>query len=131
MANDQKQNIELGITRLEWGDSQRPQRAVLEISTSKHYYGLGSEAKVYWHGQHSRSNMMSIGSGGGGDFSKTVARADRTVKATQKNIDKLHATAFTPEVIAELVEAAKAHYAEAVQSGIDSFKNVYVQAVSH
>lgn len=55
-------NIELGITRLEWGDADRPQRAVLELSTHKLFSGgLISSASVYWHGATSRCQMIGLG----------------------------------------------------------------------
>lgn len=109
MATDRKQDIDLGLTRNEWGDATRPQTCVLEISTGKHYYGLGAQAQVYWLRPQSRS--CALGLGGGGDFSKTLAKVLGR-RATQKAIDTLHAQTFTPETIAALTAEALAYYAE-------------------
>src|SRR4051812_32200214 len=117
MATAQKQDIDLGITRYEWGKLDRKQVAVLQIETSKHYNGgLESDATVYWVGNRIRSTCMSIGGTGDGDFRKGVAIV-RNVKATQKAIDRQHAGVFTPEVVAQLMEGAKLHYAKAIQAG--------------
>lgn len=52
MANAQRQDIELGIVRYEYGEADRKQVAVLQIETSKYYNGgLISDAaarKEYW-----------------------------------------------------------------------------------
>lgn len=131
MANKREQDIDLDITRFEYGDAGRPQRAVLTICTEKGYDGgLRSEATVYWVGNHCRSNMMTIGGSAGGDFRKNLKRTERTVKATQKNIDAQHAEVFTAEVVAALTEAAKAHYAGYVAAGVDGMKNTYPQPVA-
>ena len=127
MATSQKQEIELNITRLEYGDAARPQRAVLEIETRKYYNGgLISSASVYWVGQSSRSQCIALG-GDGGDWSKKLRVSDRTVKATQKAIDRQHAEVFTPEVVAQLAVYAKAHYASAIEAGEDGFRNKYTR----
>ncbi len=127
MSQKQMQDIELGIVRLEYGDAARPQRAVLTIETRKHYNGgLISDAHVYWVGNSCRSNMMSIGGDDSvGDYSKRLSVSPRTVKATQRAIDKQHADVFTTFAIAGLVEAAKAHYARYVRAGVDGMKNTY------
>lgn len=110
MAKDQEQDIELGIVRFEYGDQARPRRAVLTINTGKSYNGgLSSTCTVFWVGGHSRQTAMGLGSGLG-DFSKRMYMSERTVKATQKAIDKQHAEVFTPEVLAGLTQAAKDHY---------------------
>ncbi len=109
MANNQEQDIELGLNRLEYGDHGRSQRAVMTISTGKGYNGgLRSSVTVSWCGDGFRQHAFGMG-GGGGDFSKALKTSER-VKATQKALDKQHAEVFTPEVIAQLTEAAKAHY---------------------
>lgn len=129
MAKDQKQDIDLGIVRLEYGDAARPQRGVLTIETSKHYNGgLSSTAQVCWVGANFRSHVFVIGTGAG-DFSKTVL-IDRTKKATQKAIDTQHATAFTAEEIARLTQLAKDHYAAVVSAGVDGYKNTYPAGVT-
>jgi hypothetical protein len=125
MANSQKQDIELGITRFEYGDMARKQVAVLEIETSKYCNGgIVSDVTVYWVGNHSRQTCMSLG-GGGGDYGKTLKRSSREVKATQKAIDRQHAEIFTTEAVAQLVEYAKLHYASAIRAGVDGFNNTY------
>ncbi len=130
MAQDRTQDIELGITRLEYGDSSRPQRAVLTIETSKSYSGgLVSRASVCWHGYHCRQQMIGVG-GSGGDFSQRIKVSERTVKATQKNIDTQHVAAFPPDVISSLTQAAKDHYASVVAAGVDGFKNTYLSEVA-
>lgn len=125
MAKLESVDIELGITRLEYGDAARPQRAVLTLSTRKYSRGgLISDATVYWVSQHSRQCMISFA--GDGDFTKRLLVTDRTVKATQKNLDKCSKGAFLLEVVVMLVDAAKAHYAPYVRDGVDGFKNVYI-----
>ncbi len=107
MATDREQDIELGIERTE---NTRPQRAVLTINTRKASRGgLRSSASVCWVGDDFKTHAFSYG--GGGDFSKELRVSDRSVKATQKAIDKQHAEVFTPEIIAALTETAKAYYA--------------------
>lgn len=124
MSADKKQDIDLGITRFEYGEMERPQRAVLTISTGKGFNGgLRSCVTVFWLSPGSRSTMLGLG--GGGDFSKTVKVSDRTVRATQKAIDTQHAEVFTPEAIEELKQAATAHYAKYISAGIDGYKNTY------
>src|SRR3954469_2578909 len=102
MATAQKQDIDLGITRFEYGDADRKQVAVLQIETSKGYRsGLESDATVYWIGNNMRSTCVSIGGERfHEDFRKTV-KVVRDIKATQKAIDKQHAEVFTPEDVAE------------------------------
>lgn len=130
MAETTKQDIELGITRLEYGDAERPQRAVLQIETSKYYNGgLISDASVYWIGRNCRQQMIGLG-GSGGDYSKRLIVSERTVRATKGNIAKQHAAAFTPEVVAGLTQAAKDHYAAAVRAGVDGMHNTYPEAVN-
>lgn len=124
MAQAQKQDIDLGIVRLEYGDAARPQRATLQIETSKYYNGgLISDAGVYWVGATCRQQLISMG-GDDGDWQKRMI-VNRTAKATQKNIDTQHAQAFTPEVIAQLAEYAKLHYARVIRAGKDGYGNVY------
>lgn len=126
MAENKTQEIELGITRMEYDDPERPQRAVLELQTAKHYDGgLVSRASVYWHGKHSRSHAIGVGNSTTGDYSRRPARTDTGVRATQKNIDTRHAEIFTPEVVETITAEAKAHYAAVVEAGIDGFKNTY------
>lgn len=130
MAKEQQSDIDLGITRFEYGDTERPQRAVLTVSTSKYYNGgLISNATVYWVGDHSRQNMMCLGDPSGGDYTNRLKVSARTVKATQKAIDTQHAEVFTAEAIARLTQAAKDHYARFVRAGIDGFKNTYAANV--
>ncbi len=128
MAQDRQQDIDLEITRFEYGDPTRPQRAVLTISTDKASSGgLLSSATVFWRHSHGRVHLF--GAAGGGDFSKTLARTPR-VRATQKVIDMQHAAVFTAEVVADLLVAAKAHYAEYLRAGVDGFHNTYPQPVA-
>lgn len=127
MADEKRDTIELGITRLEYGDHARPQRAVLELSTGKHYDGgLVSRASVYWHSDHSRSQLIALGDSGG-DYSHGPSRTDRSVRATQKAIDKLHADVFTTDVVQMLIAEAKAHYAAVVEVGKDDMRNTYLK----
>lgn len=108
MATKQTQDIDLGLTRNDY--SNRPTRAVLTIETDKAYRtGIDSDAKVQWHGAGFRTHAFGLG--GGGDFSKTIAK-NLTARATQKAIDTLHAQTFTPETIAALTAEALAYYAE-------------------
>jgi len=131
MANKRTQDIELGITRFEYGDLERPQRAVLVLDTHKHYNGgLVSTASVYWSGKHSRSQMVALFAGAGGDYNTQLRRGDRTAKATQRNIDRQHAEVFTSAVVESLTVAAKDHYAVAVKAGVDGMRNTYPAAVA-
>ncbi len=126
MATERSLDIDLGIRRLEGGDSGRVQRGVLEIETRKYYNGgLISSASVYWVGDHSRQQLMGIGSNEG-DYSKRLLTSDRTVKATQKAIDRQHAEVFTPEVVARLTGYAKLHYSAVIEAGVDGHRNVYL-----
>ncbi len=127
MSQKQMQDIELGIVRLEYGDAARPQRAVLTIETSKYYNGgLISDATVYWVGRNCRSNMITLGgTDSEGDYGERLKVSERTVKATQKAIDRQHAEVFTPEVVAQLMGYAKLHYARYVSAGVDGMKNTY------
>ncbi len=122
MANDQKQDIDLGITRLEYGDAARAKRAVLEIETGKGSRGIASRADVFWVGGGGRQHCFALG-GSGGDFSKRLKVSD--ARATQSNIDRQHAEVFTPEVLASLTAEARAHYAAVVAAGVDGFRNTY------
>jgi hypothetical protein len=125
MAQKQTRDIDLGIIRFEYGESERARKAVLTIETSKYYNGgLISDATVYWVGDHSRQNMMSLG-GDGGDYGKRLKVSARTVKATQKNIDTQHVEVFTAETIEALIRAAKEHYAAVVRQGKDGYGNTY------
>lgn len=127
MANAQVQKIELGFTRLEYGDPARPQRAVLEVSTDKHFDGgLVCRASVYWYGEHSKSQLISL-SGTSGDYSRRPIRTDRNVRATQKAIDNRHAEIFTPELVEAMTAEAKAHYAAVIESGTDGMHNTYMK----
>ena len=131
MAKDQKQDIELGITRLEYGDLSRPQRAVLTIQTDRHYNGgVASYATVFWFGGGERQHAFGLA--GGGDYEKKVY-LDQSVKSvTQKAIDRQHAEVFTPATIEQLTGLAKAHYAGYVAAGADGMHNVYLPAeVTH
>lgn len=127
----QKQDIDLGITRFEYGEESRHQRAVLEIETHKYYNGgLISAATVYWVGQHSRQNMISLGNDASSndassDYGKRLKISERTVRATQRNINKQHLEVFTPQVIEDLTRAAKERYASRVAAGKDAYGNVY------
>jgi hypothetical protein len=76
-----------------------------------------------------RSQCIGLLGAGGGDFSRDLHRSATTVKATQKAIDKQHAEVFTPDVVAGLTDAAKAHYVKVITAGIDGFKNTYPSAV--
>jgi hypothetical protein len=125
MATSQKQDIELGITRYEYGEMARRRVAVLQIETSKYYNGgLISDAGVYWVGDHSRQSCISL-TGSGGDYGKRLKVTDRNVKATQKAIDKQHAEVFTADAVSALVEAARRHYAGVIREGIDGHGNTY------
>lgn len=130
MATKKTEDIDLGITRLEYGDTARPQRAVLTIETSKYYNGgLISDASVYWIGKHSRQQTISMGTPGGGDYSKRLKISGQNVKATQRAIDNQHAEVFTTETKVRLSEAAKAHYTASVASGIDGYQNIYMKPI--
>jgi hypothetical protein len=112
MADSRTIKIDLGLSRVQYGETAT---ARMELETRKHSYGgIASTATVYWVGNHMKQHAFSLG-GGGGDFEAEVA-TNRTAKATQKAIDRQHAEAFTPQRIAELTEAAKAHYAQQKQS---------------
>lgn len=120
MATSRTQNIDLGIVRLEYGESERLQRAVLTIETDKHDCGIVSDATVFWHGRSSRQHLFGLGSSGG-DFSKRLRV--RATRGTQRNIDAQHAEAFTAETIETLKQAARAHYARVIETGEDGHGN--------
>lgn len=125
MATAQKQDIDLGISRFEYGDVTRERRGVLQIETSKYYNdGLISDAVVYWVGKHNHQSCVSLGTDSG-DYSKRLKISGKAVKATQKNIDKQHAEIFTDETVKSLVQAAKERYARFVAAGVDGFGNTY------
>ncbi len=69
--------------------------------------------------------MITLGGSEGGDYEKRLKVSERTVKATQKAIDRQHAEVFTPEVVAQLSGYAKLHYARYVRAGVDGMKNTY------
>lgn len=103
MANDKRQDIELGITR-DKGASK--ERAVLELRTSKGFRsGVQATATVFWISEDGYRSRLLFG-----DFQQNVA-ATPAVKATQKAIDTLHAQAFTTAEIEALTEKAKEYYA--------------------
>lgn len=112
MASDIKQDIELGLARNEYYYPNTKFRAVLTIETGKGYSGgIESTATVFWVGNHSRDHAFGLGSSGG-DFSRNLVRTSYTVRATQKAIERQHATVFTAEVVAVLTAKALAWYAE-------------------
>lgn len=110
MAQDKKQHIDLNRSRTD--NIGRVTTARLALVTGKHYNGgLDAAARVEWVGDHFVTRTMSIGGADNlGDFYVTLARTERTVKATQKAIDRLHDQTFTPEVIAEVTARANAWY---------------------
>ncbi len=121
MAITPKNDIPLGIMRLEFGVTGREQTAVIEVSTLKGYNGgLVSSAQVFWVSPDSRSFMIY------GDFSKRVHVSPRGVKATQKALDAQHAEVFTGTAIHQLIDEARAYYATAVAAGVDKYKNAYL-----
>lgn len=113
MATQQTQDIDLDMNRLEYEDDPTSRRhAVLTLTTRK-YYGGGiiSDAIVYWDNGRSRQHRVSLG-GNGSDYDKRLHLSEKTVKATQRNIDRQHTEIFTPEVVAILTQSAKAHYSQ-------------------
>ena len=108
MAKDVKQDVDLGITKPAT-QYEGERRGVLELSTYKGNRGIVSDVTVFWIGDRCRSTLLF------GDFSKTVATVAGT--ATQKALDAAHRMAFTPEVVAGLVEAAKAHSLKRIEAG--------------
>jgi hypothetical protein len=107
MAEKRTIKVDLGLNRPDHGTTRT---AILELETSKGYSGgVESDATVFWYGNGGRQHAFALG-GGGGDFTAKL-HYDRTAKATQKAIDRQHDQVFTPQKIAELTEAAKAHYA--------------------
>ncbi len=132
MANAQKQDIALGITRYEYGEPARKRVAVLQIETRKYYdKGLISDASVYWVGEHSRQRTVSLGGDERGDYDRRLKVSGRDMRATQRAIDKQHAEVFTPDIVAGLVAGAKLHYATAISAGVDGFHNVYTREVNN
>ena len=106
MANDRRQEIELGLQKQEYRhDPTSIRHAMLELLTTKGSRGLYSAATVSWAGGGCRSFEIY------GDFRETLAR-NPNARATQKAIDDLHAGTCTPEVIADVTSRAKAFYAE-------------------
>jgi len=99
MATDRKKSIELGVTRVESG---RTQRAVLELRTSAFDGVIRSMASVIWNGDGFVTFIIFK------DFSKRVT-AERA-RGTQKNIDAQHAAAFTDEAVAGLLAEVRAFY---------------------
>ena len=130
MARSQNQDIDFGITRYEYGEPERAQRAVLQISTSKHYNGgISSSASVFWVGQHVRQQLVGLGTHGG-DYSHRV-KIDQSIRSvTQKAIDRQHGAVFTPGVVAQLANDARLHYAAVVAAGVDGFRNTYPSEVT-
>ena len=123
VAHDQRQDIELGITRYEYGESARSRSAVLEIRTGKGYNGgVRSDCSVFWVGLNSRQLCA-----GHGWFwwRLRLKQSKTTIKATQKAIDKQHAEVFMPEVVEALKAEAKAHYAPDLAAGVDGMGNTY------
>jgi len=102
MAHDAKTTIDLGIERIDY--SGRTTRAVLELTTRSG--GVESYAQVGWNGDSFRSVALGMG-GPGGDYRRRCGAISGV--ATQKRIDTLHATTFTPELIAEITEQATAY----------------------
>ena len=115
MANEVikvRTEVELGFTRLDYdNDPNSLRRAVLEFETLEDYYdgGIVSTATVFWDRDGGRSHHSCIGEPARGDYSSTAGHS--TLPATKPNIEKQHAQVFTPQAIAELTAAAKAHYA--------------------
>lgn len=106
MAQDRIIKIDLGLTRQDY--SNRSNRAELQLTTGKSYLGgVRAKADVGWVGDHFRTVAMSFGEGEG-DYSKTIATAPGS--ATQANIDRCHAKAFTPDSIALLTAEAVDYY---------------------
>jgi|ERR1700722_26252 len=110
MAEPKTQDIELGIERKNY--SKQDERAVLTLKTDKSFRGgLRSSATVYWCRERVRSHCFGVaGAAGGDDFGITLKQS--ALRATQAAIDRQHAEVFTPEAIASLTEAAKAHYGD-------------------
>lgn len=98
MATAKKQSIELGISKKD-GSVGR-----LKLRTDKGYHGgIRSNASVMWAKGGFESCVLL------GEFDVTL-KTEAGV-ATQKRIDAQFAAAFTPEVVADLIENAKAFYA--------------------
>jgi F0F1-type ATP synthase gamma subunit len=104
MARHVGSEIELGITRQE--GRMGPERAVLVMNTDRGTYGgVHSGAMVQWVNEANEYRCHTLVT----DYCAKVAVS--MARATQRNIDRQHAQAFSEETVAKLVEAAKAHYA--------------------
>jgi hypothetical protein len=111
MAQDKKQLIDLGLTRVD--NTGRTTHGRIRLETGKHYNGgLVSDVHGEWVGDHFVTHAMSIGGPDAlGDFAEVLHRTARDVKATQKSIDTQHARVFTSEVVEAVTRRALAHYA--------------------
>ncbi len=104
MAIKKVTEIDLKISRPDF--MGRDECAILELETDKASRGgVESTATVFWVQFHSRSHAFGLGAPGG-DYSRVCAKLPGA--ATQKRIDTLHAETFTPELIAEITEQARA-----------------------
>jgi hypothetical protein len=87
-------------------DLARPMgEAVLHLGTFKQDQNIVSDATVYWHDGMVRSTTIFV------DFYVKVRRYP-AARVTQKAIDTQHDAVFSPRAVDELVQLAKAHYAE-------------------
>lgn len=104
MAYQRTTTISLNVSGM---DAGTPVVAHLILTTDRASKGgIESLAIVEWRG--GVCAVRAFGRGDSGDFYRTVHQTDRMVRATQKRIDTQHAEVFTPEVVKELQEAAKA-----------------------
>lgn len=103
MAQERKQDIELGFTKTEFDKKAR--RGVLEIWTYAHEGKIISTCTVYWlePDGFGRSRMLFE------DFDKTLVRSK--ARATQNAIDTQHTATFTAKTIEGLLSEARAQYA--------------------
>lgn len=103
MAHDAITNIPM--PELDQHAHDDGEKAVLHLVTGKAMVGIASRAMIHFAGDGTVTFEMY------GDFRKTLVH-DQTARATQKAIDALHATSFTPEAIESLKGLARAFYVD-------------------
>lgn len=110
MATEAATNIELGLTRNEFGETRR---AVLVLRTDKHSFkkGMKSDAYVWWICGTGKQHAFGLASGTG-DYEKEL-QFTQLARVTQKAIEAQHAEVFTSEIVESLINQAKNWYATA------------------
>lgn len=104
MAEKRVFRIELGLVRKASG-GEGEEKAVLELKTDTTLNGcIYSNASVCWEGNGLKTFVIY------GDFNLPVSRSPKQ-RGTQKNIDTMHNSTFTPETQEALKAQALEFYA--------------------